>query len=358
MIHDKFIEVEPVLIRFYQKGINFYYFCSGRGLGKTYSALHVCRQIADGSGSDEFKEIFQSDDKFMYMRRTKTEAETVSSPEGNAFKRYNMDEGTDFCADWSSKLGFGNWYLDSSMEKHVGYTAGLSTFANLRGVDFSDVRFILFDECIPEKRNKTRMEREGMLLLNALETINRNRAILGEPEVILVMLSNAIDLGSTLLSELGLTPIINNMIFKNQTRYTDYDRSLHIEKYSDHEVSHEKAESKLYMFAKGTGFNNEALTGDFVNNDLSIIQHPNLKEYACWVRIENLYMYKHKGEEKIHITTTPSTAKYEFTVAQKLKFRDIFYWKYKLFVMENKVSYDNYQTKVIFEGMVNYKEPY
>lgn len=358
MIHGKFIEVEPAIIRFHPRGINIFYFLSGRGLGKTYSALDICRKMGDGTGSEDFKKIFQPGDKFLYMRRTKVEAETVSSEEGNAFKRYNMDEKTEICSDWIGKLGFGNWYLDREHQKHIGYTAGLSTFSNLRGVDFSDVRFILFDECIPEKLGRARIEREGILLLNAMETINRNRAILGEPEIILLMLSNAIDLGSTLLSELGLTPILNNMIFKNQTRYTDYERSLHIEKYADHKVSEEKKESMLYKFAKGTSFYEESLTGDFVNNNLSIVSKVNLQEYYCWIRIENLYVYKHKSEERLHISTAPSTAKIEFRVAQKLKFKDLFYWRYKLYVLENKVTYDNYHTKVVFDSMINYKEPY
>lgn len=355
MIHGKFVEVEPVMNRFYPLGINFYYFCGGRGIGKTYSALDICRKIGQGVADlDIYGE------KFLYLRTTKTEAMSVASAEGNAFKKYNRGEGYNIWGDWNDTLGFGNWYLGDEEDKHIGYIAGLSTFSNLRGVDFSDVKFILYDECVPEKKKKVNIDGQGRLLLNMLETINRNRALLGEPEVVLCMLSNAIDLGSPLLSELLITPILNNMIIRNQESYTNYDRALHIDKYKDHVISQEKKEkSKLYKFAKGTGFDEEALSGDFVHNDMTAIdKNVNLQQYYCWIQLENVFVYKHKADDKIYITFTPSTPKMEFKVFEKLKVRELFYWKYKLYVINRCVKYDNYQTKVIFDSMLNYKEPY
>lgn len=352
MIHGKFVEVEPVITHWLSKGVHFFYFCGGRGIGKTYGALDLCRKIGDGTFSFDKTE---ENNKFMYLRRTAVEAEATTSPEGNCFKKYNREEGYSITPDYNSKLGFGNFYLDREKEKHIGYIAGLSTFANLRGVDFSDVQFILFDECIPEKKQKTQIKREGILLLNMLESVNRNRGLLGKPEVVLCMLSNAIDLGSTLLSELAFTPIINNMIFKRQERYTDLNRSLHIEKYRNHIVSKEKASTALYRFAQPTGFNEESLSGDFVGNDLTVVQKPNLKEYIPLITLENLCIYQHKSEELFHISKTVQTSKYSFKVYEREKFREVFYWKYKLLVVDRKVTYDNYQTKVVFEAMINYK---
>lgn len=352
MIHGKFVEVEPVIRKFLPKGINFFYFCGGRGIGKTFSALDLCRKIGDGTVTFDPNE---EQNKFMYLRRTAVEAESVASIEGNAFKKYNKEEGYEITPDFNNKLGFGNYYLDSERKRHIGYIAGLSTFANLRGVDFSDVQFLFFDECIPENRHKAVIKREGILLLNVMETINRNRELLGRPPIILCMLSNAIDLGSVLLSELALTPILNNMIFKGQQRYTDKERCLHIEKYKDHVVSQEKETTALYKFAKPTGFNEEALSGDFLANDLTVIKKVNLQEYFPLLSLENLFVYQHKSEELFYIAQIPATPKYEFRVYEREKFREVFYWKYKLMVIDRKVNYDNYQTKVVFESMINYK---
>lgn len=354
MIHGKFFEVKPVIQKWYPEGIYFYYFCGGRGIGKSYSAYDLCREI--GTGEFSFGDNVDAD-KFLYLRRTGVEAESVTSPEGNAFKKYNHDEGYEINAEYSRKLGFGTWYLDSDRTEIIGYSAAVSTFSNLRGVDFSDVQFILFDECIPETKYKGVIKREGILLLNIYETINRNRELLGMPPCVLVMLSNPIDLSSVLLSELGFTEIISSMIFKNQQKYTDKKRHLHIEKLTNHIISTEKRNTALYEFAKGTGFDEEALSGDFVNNDLSLVQkNVNLSEYTPLLSLEKVAcVYKHKSQDLYHISQVVNPAKYEFRVVEREKLRDVFYWKYKLLIVDRLVTFDNYNTKVIFESMINYK---
>lgn len=356
MKHGFYVEVEPVILKFLKdKDIHIFYFCGGRGTGKTYGALDMCRKI--GVGELKLDDTVD-DNKFLYLRRTRTEAETVASPEASPFKVYNRNEGYEITSDFSFKLGFGNFYLDAEKTKHIGYCAGLSTFSNLRGVDFSDVNFILYDECIPENKNKRPLKDEGYLFLNMLETINRNRAIEGKPEVVVCLLSNPIDLGSDLLAQLQLTGILNSMIFKNQEKYTDPNRSLHIEKYKDHKVSAEKAKSAIYRFGAGTGFNERALSGDFVDNDLELVKKVNLTEYFAYISLANIYVYQHKSNGTYHISQTANPAKYTFKENEKDKVRALFYWLYKILVIEHRVTYDNYLTKVNFEQMINYKPSY
>lgn len=363
MVHGKFFEIQPVMDKWYPQGIHIYYICGGRGIGKSYSAYDLCRKIGEGTYSFDPSE---EQNKFMYLRRTAVEAESVASPEGNAFKKYNASEGCNITADYSSKLGFGNWYIDSTVEledgtkedikKHIGYIASVSTFANLRGVDFSDVQFILFDECIPESRYKAPIKREGFLLLNIFETINRNRELLGKPACVLCMISNPIDLSNAMLSQLNLTPVLSSMILKGQQRYTDRERHLHIEKLTNHKVSIEKKNTVLYQFAKGTGFDDESLSGDFVSNDLSIIKKPVLSEYKPIVTIEDtITLYEHKSTGKYHISTSTSPAKYMLKVHEKERIKSLFYWKYKLLILDNAVTFDNYSTKVVLEALINYK---
>lgn len=354
MIHGKYIEVKPIIQKFLPKGVHIFYICAGRGLGKTYSSLDLCRELADGA----FKIDENGPNKFLYLRRTGVEANSVASLESCPFKKYNKNEGYDISPDFNSTMGIGNfyWTADCLMNDHIGYIAALSTFANLRGIDFSDVTFILYDECLPETRNKRPLKDEGFLLLNMLETINRNRALEGKTEVVLVMLSNPIDLSSPFLSQLQITPILNNMILKGEQRYTNYERSLHIEKIIDHEVSREKGEvSMVYKFAKGTGFDDRALSGDFVDNDMSIIRKVDLTEYKAYATIENICIYVHKNSGDIHISSICMPTKYNFRVFQKEMVREIFYWKYKNCVIQGRVTYDNFLTKVVLEQMINYK---
>lgn len=336
-----------------EKGVNVFYFFGGRGIGKTYSAMDLCRKIATGDihldGTDDIG-------KFLYMRRTVVEAKSCARPRTNPFKKYNSNEGYSICADFDSDIGAGNFYMDEDSTDPIGYCAALSTFANLRGIDFSDVVFILYDECIPENKNKHPLKDEGFLLLNMLETVNRNRTLDGKGEVILCMLSNAIDLGSPFLSQLNITPILNSMIFKNQTRYTDVNRSLHIEQYEDHPVAKMKEEqSFLYKFANGTGFTEASLSGRFVNNDLSMIKQVQLKEYEPYISIENITVYKHKSEELWHVSKIQMPSKYTLKVFERDRLKALFYWKYKLLVLNRLISYDGYATRVILDEMLKFK---
>lgn len=354
MIHGKYIEVKLPIQKYHPKGINIFYYCAGRGLGKTYSSLDLCRELSEG----KFVIDEDGDNKFLYLRRTGVEAQAVSTIESNPFKKYNKNEGYDITPDYDSFIGIGSFYKTGDLKKedHIGYIAALSTFANLRGVDFSDVTLILYDECLPENKNKHPLKDEGFLLLDMLETINRNRALEGKPEVILIMLSNPIDLSSAFLSQLKITPILNNMIFNNQQRYTSYERSLHIEKITDHAVSKEKEEkSMLYKFAKGTGYNDRALSGNFVGNDLSIIRKVELSEYTPYLTIENLCVYKHKSNGTYYISQVCMPTKLNFRVYDKEAFRANFYWMYKILIIEGAVFYDNFLTKTVFDQMINYK---
>lgn len=352
MIHGIYIEVEPVVMMYVKRGVYFFYFCSGRGLGKTYSSLDMMRRVGTGLLKIDEQE---ENSKFLYLRRSGVEAETIAAPEACPFKKYNKKEGYEICGEFHNKLGFGSFYLDAEKKDHIGYCAALSTFSNLRGVDFSDVSLIVYDECIPENKNKKPIKDEGFLFLDLYETINRNRALEGKKEVVVIFLSNPIDLSSDLLSQLQLTPILNNMILNNQQKFTDYDRVLHIEKYKDHPISKQKEAGALYKFAQQTGYNARSLSGEFTQNDMTVIRKANFAEYDPYLRIENIIVYKHKSDCTFHISSRLSTCKYEFKAYQREKVRDIFYWQYKLLVRERLVTYDNYSTKTVFEAMINYK---
>lgn len=338
-----------------RKHIHVFYFCGGRGIGKTYGALDMCFRV----GTKQL--VFDDSEyatKFLYLRRSEVEAKSIANPAMQPFKKYNQNEGTDIYGDFIDSLGVGNFY---NGDDHIGYCAALSTFSNLRGVDFSDVILVLYDECIPEsKRKRNMLTDEGILLLNMIETINRNRALEGLPEIILCMLSNPIDLGSILLSQLGFTEILNNMIFAGQHRYTDVSRSLHIERYEDHAVSKEKEEkSMLYKFAKGLNFNEQTISGKFTQNDLSCIrQRVPLQEYKPLFTLENLCVYEHKSNDTWYITRRMQKCNWNFKVFQQEALRETFYWAYKTRVINGAVFYDNYQTRVAFNTMINYKAPF
>lgn len=356
MKHGYYVEVEPIILKFLaEKNCHFYYFCGGRGTGKTYGALDMCRKIGAG---ELHLDVDGVKEKFLYLRMTDTQAKICSRREASPFKAYNRGEGYTITVDYESSFKIGNVYMDEAQTDHIGYIAGLSTFANLRGVDFSDVTFVLFDECLPEKGQRYNVKQPADLLMNALETINRNRALEGRNEVVLCMLSNPIDLGDDLLSGLGFVEILNNMTFRGQQRYTDENRSLHIERYVDHKVSTAKLESSvLYKFANDLQAS-RALSGDFIDNDLSMVIKPNLKEYNCYIKLAGVLIYRHKVETKFHVTFGDAPAQYEFTMTERDKVKEFFGHTYKRLVVNNLITYSTYAAKVAFEQMICYKPLY
>lgn len=352
MIHGYYVEVETVVLHYIKRGINVYYFCGGRAIGKTYGAIDFAYRI--GTGQVSIPNTV-SDGKVLFLRRTAVEAEAISREEKSFFKKYNKGEGTTITTDYVSKLSIGTFYADEEKEQLLGYIAGLSTFSNSRGVDFSDVIVVIYDECIPESENKTKIKNEGYLLLNALETINRNRKQEGLQEIILIMLSNPIDLGNELLAQLDITSILNHMILNGMEKYTNPERSLHIEKYVNHPVSKEKRDSVLYKFASTTGFVEQALSGNFTNDDMSRVKKVNLQEYKPFLSLEQICVYRHKSNGSYHLSTSMAPARYVFYARDRETVRKMFLWAYKLMVLDDNVSYDSYSTKVVFESMIGYK---
>lgn len=357
MIHGKFVEVEPVILRYLKEmDIHIFYECGGRGIGKTYGAMDMCYRIGTKQLILDPSEYAT---KFLYLRRTEVEAQSIASPAMNPFKTYNQNERVKVYGDFNKAIGVGHFY--DGEDNEIGYGAALSTFSKLRGVDFSDVIFVLYDECIPEsKKKRNDIKDEGYLLLNLIETINRNRALTGQPEIVLCMLSNPIDLGSVLLSQLGFTAILNNMIFANQQKYTDVSRSLHIDRYENHVVSQEKAsKSMLYKFSRGLDFNEQTIEGKFSQNDLTCIRkNMPMTEYTPLFTLENVCVYKHKSNGTWYVSTRMSKCRWNFKAFHKEALRESFYWAYKNHVISETVFYDNYQTRTVFNAMIGYKSPY
>lgn len=358
MVHGLYVEVETVVEKYLPRGIHSFLFIGGRGIGKTYGALDYLYKI--GTGKVKVGNC-EPGGKFLYMRRTAVEAESAASGTACCFKAYNMQEKKRIEGDFVSKLGFGtfkNFTEGDEEDQIIGYSAALSTFSNLRGVDFSDVVIIMYDECIPENKNKRPLRDEGELLLNTLETINRNRKIQGKEEVILMLLCNPIDLGNPLMAQLGITGILSKMIFKEEQNRTVPEMGLHIEKYKDHPVSKLKKDGMVYKLGSKTKFADKALSGDFVDNDMSVIlRNADLREYMPYLTLETVTVYFHKSLPKVHVSQVCVKAQYNYTILEREYVKTAFLFRYKTLVATHSVTYDDFQTKMAFEQMIGYKPP-
>lgn len=246
----------------------------GRGIGKTYSALSF---------------LLESGKKFLYIRNTDKQMSLCASAFGNPFKKVASDMGRDITMKAAGEI-----YVVKEGDDLLGYGAALSTFENLRGVDLSDVEYVLFDEFI---ENRKLSFKQGAAFLNLYETINRNRELEGKHPLICILLSNAQRLANDILADLGLISVIENMIRNGERVRITKDVFIELPESS---VSKEKADTALYRMAAGSRYADEALRNEFANDSFFNVKQQPLREYVPLCALDDIYIYRHKSQNKYY----------------------------------------------------------
>lgn len=243
----------------------------GRGIGKTYSALDY---------------IIESGDPFIYMRNTDVQLKECITSFGNPFKRWNTDHDRNvyFHSEKSHALIY-----EEGRDLPIGYGLALSTFENLRGVDLSDVKLVLFDEFI-EKRKLSFRQFEAFV--SFYETVNRNRELLGEEPLKVILLSNSQSLNNPILAGYNLVPIIESMIRSGQKEYKKPGLWLNL---PESEVSEAKRATANYQLINGTKIADEALSNKFAFDSFYGVKKAKLAEYIPVLQIDDIYLYRHKS---------------------------------------------------------------
>ncbi len=317
-------------------GQPFIFVTGGRGTGKTYGAL---------------KYVLESGRRFMWMRRTQGETDMINKPEFQPFKVLNDDLGRNIQPHPISK-GSAAFIDDDAGDEPIGYTCALSTIANMRGFDASDVELLIYDEFIPE-RHKSSMKAEGDALLNAYETLNRNRELQGKPPMQLLALSNSNNLDNAIYNDLQLVDICEQMETLEKEEYIDDKRGLAIFFLNASPMSGKKRKTALYKFAEGSEFNEMALANQF--NDFR--QHKsvkrNLNEYIPIAQVGKLCVYRHKSNHRYYGTRKKSGVfRNIFTNSEKdlLAFVRAYPLLYDLY-LKNKIDFSDYASEILFRRL-------
>ena len=203
---------------------------------------------------------------------------------GNPFKKVAADLGRDITMKAAGEI-----YVVKESETVIGYGAALSTFENLRGVDLSDVEYVVFDEFI---ENRKLSFKQGSAFMNLYETINRNRELEGRPPLVCILLSNAQRLNNPILADLGLIPVIEDMI-RNLVRLR-ITKEYYIE-LPESSVSAAKSETALYKLAAGSRYADEALRNEFSNDSFFNVGKKPLQEFRPVCALDGIYIYRHKS---------------------------------------------------------------
>lgn len=282
----KFFEVRDFLNDFRPISI----IIGGRGIGKTYSTLDF---------------LIQNKEPFIYLRNTDAQLEECSGEFGNPFKKLNKDKGYDIQLYRHKKHSVIIDNLDN--EKCLGYGVALSTFENLRGVDLSDIKYVVFDEFI---ENRKLTFDQFKTFQNFYETVNRNRELLGEAPLLCILLSNSQSLNNPILIGYNIVGMIEGMVKSGQRKHKSAGMLILLPK---SEISELKKQTANYKMLKGTRIYEENLNNKFANDSFYGIIKRNLREYIPACRIDDIYIYKHKSNGKYYICSSQAINIQEYT---------------------------------------------
>lgn len=313
-------------------GVPFVFCWGGRATGKTYGAL---------------KEAVESGVKFMLMRRTQSQLDLISKPEFSPFKTLNHD------LDWNvgivplSKYNGGVYHMETVDGKlcpngaPIGYTCALSTIANIRGFDGSDIDLLIYDEFIPEPHSRP-IKEEHEAFLNAYETINRNRELQGRKPLKVLCLANANTLSNPLFLGLGLVTRAERMNRTGQEYSIDTKRGVMLVNLCRSTISDRKRETALYRFAGNSSFADMALRNDFCGeNERGVIGSRPIQEYRPIVEIGEICIYRHKNRDlyfcSSHVTGSPQ--KFGIGETERARFRRLYSWLWVAY-LDNKIEFE------------------
>lgn len=269
----KWYDVETELLRF---GATYNFSFGGRGIGKTYSTL---------------KYLIKENVRFIYLRTYQTEVDLCANGDCNPFKKLNSDTGSAYGFKKIAKDITGIY--DSEMN-NVGYAVALSTFAKLRGVDFSDIDFILYEEFNTSGRP---CRNQGSLFFNFYETVNRNRELEGKEPVKVVFLGNALSIANPIMVAFNLVSDCEWMIQNGDEIRVLEDRGIAIQIVdSNNNVSVAKRETALYKAIRGTEYYEHAVNNKFIDDSFYNVKKLNVNEFKPLCTIASISIYVHKSQ--------------------------------------------------------------
>lgn len=256
-----------------------YIFIGGRGIGKTYSML---------------KGLLEDNKYFMYVRRTESELKNCCQAENNPFNRLNIDLNRH--VEMSSSA---DSFIIHEDDKILGISGSLSTFGKFRGSDFSNVDYIVFDEFIFTGVRNT-LKNEDYLFFNMIETVQRNREILGLEPIKVILLANSNRLDNDILKSLRLGEVIHQMKVNNHEVWIDNERGIYLALPHSLGITEKKKETALYKLTKGSDFYDMSIQNDFVSDSFELVKKIDIKNCIPIVRYENVTFYSIKDNNKIY----------------------------------------------------------
>ena len=318
----------------------------GRGTGKTYGIL---------------SNLLDRGEFFLILRRTQTILDSLLSPILNPFADINEDRETHIIpARVKDNKYLLAWYHGEKDEKTGEYRpagapiclgAALNTFAGIRGLSGRSIKTVFFDEIIPEPSERRTIKDEEGAILNLYESLNRNRELLGDPPMRLIMATNSNQFKSRVLNAFGLLDDAEIMLRKRQGRRRVKRGAFTADLYNywDSPVSERKRDTFLYQASANKTFNRMSLENVFPDDDFEGVESRPLKEYQPIVSIGELTVYEHRSKPEYYVIPgIKSELRYTMMTNSKIAFRSDFVRLYEALI-DGRLVYSTVKVKMEFE---------
>lgn len=311
-----------------------------RGTGKTFGLM---------------QELLKRGDKFIYMRRLKTQLDQCATPDTNPFRAINAADpdaapimpfrshgAIRFCRAEIDEVG-----RATPIGPPVCIGVALSTFATLRGADFSDITAILFDEAVPMAGEKP-IRDEFNAFLNFFESVNRNRELTGKQSVKCFLLGNANKLANPYFTGWGFMSTALKMIKGRQMLWRSGDNTRIMVLMLDSPISARKKDTALYRNAN-SDFLNMAIDNAF-RTDATNIRSAPLRECVHLVSVGEIGIYRHKGTGAHYVMHVINRDNYYEGYGMRLTQFCRDYAILKMLYLANKIWFENYEIELIFRA--------
>lgn len=329
---------------------------SKRGPGKTYSSLRYPYH--------RFRTL--------YMKRTNEDVKTICEYAGDIdmdpspWKPLNRDFGINVKPRLIKK-GIGAFYDADETGNPVGavvnYIASLNALKTIKGMDFSDVDWIIFDEFIPLAGEVVKRA-EGTMLLDLYETVNRDRIKRGRDPLKLILFANAEEISTHITNALEVVDIMADMQAKQIHKYYNKERGILFHHISNEECPRTEAEEAgMFKAMKGTAWARKAYEGEFSSNDFSNICDMSIKGMRCMYHIHyrcmnDAYIYFSQKKGIYYMSRIKGQAMFDFNL-DKENDQKKFYIRHVLDLREacinDRMKFERYS---YYDLIINYTKFY
>ena len=305
---------------------------SMRGGGKTYGCL---------------RELHRRNERFIYFRRTDKALNVAMDRDMHIYAKLNRNEGWKIEPKKNASTGISR-FLDNG--EAIAYCFNLSTFHTIRSIGDAEalgVKWIVFDEFIPEEREPKRYDAFSAWN-NADETLTRNAELDGY-EVRRLLMANADTIRGEMLAGFD---VADDFLMMQETGLEIYEHSPDFLLLRPHceKLMRLKMQTSLYKETAGSDFAEVALTNKFRVDDRQMIGSRNLSEYRSKAAISGICIYRHKsrkGEYYISDAVSGKPKMYGRGEAERTRFIRENTAVFQAY-LRNKVYYSSVKTQTVF----------